>query len=104
MQVLTDLKTKQDFQDVQDLAGFCFAAWSIDMQVLTDLKTRFPNPENPAQNPENLENPENPANLENPAHILLISWKSCSYPAHILKILQILKILLKILLFNLTKR
>ena len=60
MQVLTDLKTKQDFQDVQDLAGFCFAAWSIDMQVLTDLKTRFPNP-------------ENPENLGNPAHILLIS-------------------------------
>ena len=31
MQVLTDLKTKQDFQDVQDLAGFFFAAWSIDI-------------------------------------------------------------------------
>ena len=39
------------------------------MQVLTDLKPSFPNPENPALNPANLEN------LENPAHILKILLK-----------------------------
>ena len=74
IKVLTDLKPKQDFQDIQDLAGFCFVvrarsgdphlqsggmAASVVRDRLIANGSRSGDPDLQNENPENLANLEN---------------------------------------------